>query len=348
MQINPQFKLEIIKKINSEGVNSALYLVRDTQLDSNFILKQIDKNNFNEVSRYFEESKKIYNLKHPNIININTASYDDEYIYITMPYYRKGSLYNLIKNENLSIRKIIKYSLDFLSAIEYIHNNEIIHCDIKPNNILISDKDRAVITDFGSALYLDRLGNARLKNVYYKHIAPEQCTNSCINKKLDIYQIGTTLYRMCNGNDEYNKQLKRYKDLNSIKLACASGRFPVRNKYLPHIPKSMINIIEKCIKINPSERYEKVVDIMNDLAQINENLDWNYNKIDNNNFIWILERENKNIEIQLYKINNTWNIVENEILNSQVDSKAKGYRMVRAIIKKYEKNSLTLTDQVRL
>ncbi len=348
MQINPQFKLEIIKKINSEGVNSALYLVRDTQLDSNFILKQIDKNNFNEVSRYFEESKKIYNLKHPNIININTASYDDEYIYITMPYYRKGSLYNLIKNENLSIRKIIKYSLDFLSAIEYIHNNEIIHCDIKPNNILISDKDRAVITDFGSALYLDRLGNARLKNVYYKHIAPEQCTNSCINKKLDIYQIGTTLYRMCNGNDEYNKQLKRYKDLNSIKLACASGRFPVRNKYLPHIPKSMINIIEKCIKINPSERYEKVVDIMNDLAQINENLDWNYNKIDNNNFIWILERENKNIEIQLYKINNTWNIVENEILNSQVDSKAKGYRMVRSIIKKYEKNSLTLTDKVRL
>ena len=149
MQINPQFNLEIIKKINSEGVNSALYLVKDTQLGSNLILKQIDKNNFNEVSRYFEESKKIYNLKHPNIININTASYDDEYIYITMPYYRKGSLYNLIKNENLSMRKIIKYSLDFLSAVEYIHNKEIVHCDIKPNNILISDKDRAVITDFG-------------------------------------------------------------------------------------------------------------------------------------------------------------------------------------------------------
>lgn len=340
MQINPQFNLEIIKKINSEGVNSALYLVKDTQLDSNLILKQIDKNNFNEVSKYFEESKKIYNLKHPNIININTASYDDEYIYITMPYYRKGSLYNLIKNEHLSMRKIIKYSLDFLSAVEYIHNKEIVHCDIKPNNILISDKDRAVITDFGSALYLDSLGNARLKNVYYKHIAPEQCTNSCINKKLDIYQIGTTLYRMCNGNDEYNNQLKRYKDLNSIKIACANGRFPVRKKYLPHIPKSMIDIIEKCIRVNPNERYENVVDIMNDLANIHENLDWNYNKLDNNNFIWILERENKMIEIQLYKINNIWNIYENEILNAQVDTKAKGYRLVRSIIKKYEKIAL--------
>ena len=142
---------------------------------------------------------------------------------------------------------------------------------------------------------------------------------------------------MCNGNDEYNNQLKIYKDLNSIKIACANGRFPVRKKYLPHIPKSMIDIIEKCIRVNPNERYENVVDIMNDLAQIHENLDWNYNKLDNNNFIWILEHENKMIEIQLYKINNIWNIYENEILNAQVDSKAKGYRLVRSIIKKYEK-----------
>ena len=95
MQINSQFNLEIIKKLKSEGVNSKLYLVNDRQLGSNFILKQIDKNNFNEVDKYFEEAKKIYNLNHPNIININTASYDDDYIYITMPYYRKGSLYNL-------------------------------------------------------------------------------------------------------------------------------------------------------------------------------------------------------------------------------------------------------------
>ena len=70
-------------------MNSALYIVEDTQLGSKFILKQIDKKNLKEYDRYFDESKKICRLEHPNIISIKYASYDDEYIYIVMPYYRK-------------------------------------------------------------------------------------------------------------------------------------------------------------------------------------------------------------------------------------------------------------------
>lgn len=341
MEISTKFNFEIIEKIHSEGVNSALYIVEDKQLGSRFILKQIDKKNFKESGKYFEESKKVYNLKHPNIIPINTASYDEEYIYITMPYLKNGSLHQMLNNQNLTIREIIKYTLDFLPAIEYIHSRGVIHCDIKPNNILIDDNNNAILTDFGSALYLNNNGKARLKNVYYKHIAPEQCTNSLISKKVDIYQIGTTLYRMCNGNKEYNKQAKRYKDLNSLKIACAKGKFPVRKKYLPHVPKSMINIIEKCININPDERYENVLDIMNDLASINTNLDWRFENEDTSTFIWMLNSQVKRIEIILYKENGVWNIIDNGKITPYLDTKAKGYREIREIIKKYEKNSLT-------
>ena len=337
MQISSKFKFEILEKIHSEGVNSALYLVEDKQLGSKFILKQIDKKNFKERDKCFDESKKVYNLKHPNIIPINTASYDEEYIYITMPYFKRGSLHQLIKNKNLTIREIIKYSLDFLSAIEYIHNRGVIHCDIKPNNILLDENDNAILTDFGSALYLNSYGNARLKNVYYKHIAPEQCTNSTISKKVDIYQIGTTLYRMCNGNEEYNKQAKRYKDINSMKIACAKGRFPVRKKYLPHIPKSMINIIEKCISVNPEERYDSVLEIMNDISSINTSLDWRFENEDSDTLMWIKKSQGKRVQIILYKDNGIWNIIDNGRIVPYLDTKAKGYREVREIIKKYEK-----------
>ena len=334
MQISTRINLKILKKIDSEGVNSALYIVEDTQLGSKFILKQIDKKNLKEYEKYFEESKKICSLNHPNIISIKHASYDDNYIYIVMPYYKKGSLYNLLQNESLTIREIIKYALDFLQAVYYIHKNNMVHCDIKPNNILISDENKAILTDFGSALYLNEDGNAKLKNVYYKHIAPEQCLNSTINKKIDIYQIGTTLYRMCNGNEEYNKQLRRYKDLNSLKIACANGKFPVRKKYLPHIPKSMILIIEKCLKVNKDERYNNVLEIMNDLSLINENLDWRYQKIDKENYSWTFNEK----YIYLYKETGYWNIKHNinkDIEYSQVKSletKAQGYRVIRKII----------------
>jgi len=336
MQISTNFNFEVIEKINSEGVNSALYIVEDKQLGSRFILKQIDKKKFKEFERYFDESKKVYNLKHPNIISINTASHDDEYIYITMPYLKRGSLHNLLNTRYLTLKEIIKYSLDFLSAIVYVHSRGVIHCDIKPNNILIDDNNNAILTDFGSALYLNN-GKARLKNVYYKHIAPEQCTNSLISKKVDIYQIGTTLYRMCNGNYEYDKQAKRYKDLNSLKVACARGRFPVRKKYLPHIPKEMIKVIERCININPDERYDDVLDIMNDLASIDVNLDWNFEIEDVNTFIWMNNIDNSRVEIILYKDHGNWSIMENGKIILYVDTKAKGYKEIRKIIKNYEK-----------
>lgn len=81
MQLSTQFDFEVINNIKSEGVNSSLYMVKDLQVGSKFILKQIDKKGLKEPERYFEESKKIYKLKHPNIMEIHSASYDNEYIY---------------------------------------------------------------------------------------------------------------------------------------------------------------------------------------------------------------------------------------------------------------------------
>ena len=335
--MSTNFDFEIIKDIKSEGVNSSLYLVRDLQVGSNFILKQIDKKSLKEPEKYFEESKKIYKLKHPNIMNIHSASYDNEYIYITMPYLKNGSIQHLIENQNLTLRQIIKYSLDFLSAIYYIHENNIIHCDIKPNNILINNEGNAILTDFVSALYLNSLGRAKLRNVYYKHIAPEQCINSTINKKIDIYQIGTTLYRLCNGNEEYNKQAKKYKDLNSLKIACAKGKFPIRKKYLPHIPKDMIKIIERCISVDVNDRYDNVLEIMNDISCINTNLDWYYNKENEEKFTWTLNTDDRYINIMLLKVGPTWEIIDDYRESINIESKAKGYRVIREIIKKYEK-----------
>lgn len=340
MEISPKLNLKILEKINSEGVNSALYIVKDEQMNCELILKQIDKKKLKEYDKYFDESKKVSRLNHPNIITISYATYDDDYVYITMPYYRNGSLNQILDNRNLTVKEIIKYSLDFLSAIYYLHDNNMIHCDIKPNNILINDNNEAILSDFGSAIQLDYAGTGKLKNVYYKHIAPEQCYTSTVNKSIDIYQIGTTLYRMCNGNEEYNKQLKRYKNLNDLKIAIAKGKFPVRKKYLPHIPRALIEVVEKCLAVKKEDRYENILDILNDLSSIDENLNWQYTKRDKDYYTWI-EGENY---IILKKDNRIWSIESNMIEDNKkyinLESKAQGYRRVRKIIKENKKTLL--------
>ena len=341
MNINTKYDYEIINEINSEGVNSNLYMVNDLQYNQKLILKRIEKKKIKDIDKYFDESRKINSLNHPNIISITSTSYDEEYVYISMPYYEQGSLQQLIENRNLSLREIIRYSLGFISAIYCIHCNDMVHCDIKPSNILIDKNDNAIITDFGSALYLNKFGNAKLKNVYYKHIAPEQCTSSTISKKLDIYQIGTTLYRLCNGNEEYNKQAKRYKDLNNLKIACSKGKFPVRKKYMPHISKEMINIIEKCINVNSYERYSDVLEIMNDISSLEYNLDWYCVKEKEYKYIWVLNTRKIYVRIILQKEENNWKVIDDEKEILTVESKAKGYRVVRNIIKEYEKELKT-------
>ena len=326
MDIVTNINLKVIKALKSEGVNSKLYLVEDSQMGRQFILKKIKKSSFKNPEKCFEEPKKICKTNHPNIIKINHVSYDDEYIYITMPYYKNGSLYHLLETRNLTIREIKHYALNFLSAIEHIHDLGIIHCDIKPNNILISSDNKAILTDFGSAVYLNKDGFGRLRNVYYKHIAPEQCKSTTIDKRVDIYQIGTTLYRMCNGNLEYNNQLKKYKGINMVKMASACGKFPKRNKYLPHIPKDMTEIIEKCININPSDRYENVSQIIEDIKNVNENLDWKYEYLNDSHYFAKKNKDNTTTEIIVKENMGYWDIRTIKIVKgSKKCSVYKGY-----------------------
>ncbi|MGL5507589.1 MAG: serine/threonine-protein kinase [Paraclostridium sp.] len=345
MDVVTNIDLKIIKQLKSEGANSKLYLVEDTQMEKELILKKISKSSFKNPEKYFEESKKICKADHPNIIDIRHVSYDEENIYITMPYYKKGSLQQLLETRNLMVKEIIDYSLDFLYAVEYLHNIGILHCDIKPNNVLISEDNRAILTDFGSAVYLNNEGKSKLRNVYYKHIAPEQCTNTCIDKKVDIYQIGTTLYRMCNGNLEYNNQLKRYKNIDMIKVASACGKFPKRNKYMPHIPKNMINIIEKCLQIDPKDRYNSVNEIIEDIKVIDENLEWRYESRGKQHYFIKSDSEFLMTQIIVYKEDSFWNVKTMKInketkkytiykgyCQGYLDSKYDGFEEVKKII----------------
>src|SRR5699024_1991064 len=120
-----------------------------------------------------------------------------------------------------------------------------LHFDVKLENILISKSNQALISDFGLAQYTGNYGFASVFGTTPIYAPPELFSQQAHNIKYDIYQAGITLYRMCNGDTNFLHQVQSAlisrgkKDDKNFINAVQKGNFPDRNKYLPHIPKSL-------------------------------------------------------------------------------------------------------------
>ncbi|MCK5536924.1 MAG: serine/threonine protein kinase, partial [Bacteroidales bacterium] len=268
------------KRIGREGYNSMVFKAKDLQLNSDIALKQVPLEYFENNSTYFNEAKLQQMSKHPHIVEVKYAGRDSEYVYIAMPFYAKGSLSNVLNNENLTTRQVLSIAFDFLLGINFLHQHDLIHLDIKPANILIADSGRALISDFGLAKNLT-LGKNRLDSYYAIQMPPEIYEKEQnLSFATDIFQIGMTLYRMVNGNRVLKNQFRKYitdekgnYNKNTLIEAISTGKYPERKTYLPHVPRKLRRIINKCLEPNPQKRYSGVNELLNDLARVNEQAD---------------------------------------------------------------------------
>lgn len=287
--ITTSIDLTKLEPLNKEGKNSLVYSYHDKQLGKDFIVKVIENQTAYKqygsdyINNLFTESKVLYANRHPHIVDIQYASYDEENVYISMPKYKNGSLDAIINKRYLTVREIIKFSLEFLSGLHYIHTNNLVHFDVKPTNILLNDNMKAVLTDFGLAKYVNEYGLATPDMIYNTHKPPEFFKNEKLSNKSDIYQAGVTLYRLCNGNATFKEQFYSSKNWEKDVMC---GNLPNRKIYLPHIPKSLQKIINTAMEINPDKRYDTVLDMINKLSNISENLDWIFEEVGTNQFVW--------------------------------------------------------------
>lgn len=273
---------------NTEGKNSSVFLAHDKQLQQQFIVKKIKKEDiFNDFgntneNNLFLESSILYKVSHPNITEIQYASSDKEFVYLVMPYYTNGSIQSLLESRNLTMREFIKISLEFLNGLLFVHSNNLVHFDIKPTNILINNNGKAVLTDFGLAKYLDETTELATPNkLYCTHWPPEYFISNEMGRQADIYQAGITLYRLVNGDKLWRQQVANF-NKDDVK----NGRFPDRKGYLPHVPVRIRKIINRCIEVSVDKRYETVLDIINDISRIDGKLDWQYQRVSVDNEVW--------------------------------------------------------------
>jgi eukaryotic-like serine/threonine-protein kinase len=278
-----ELQFKPIKEIGAEGKNSTVYLAEDLQLKAQLVVKKIAKADIKDPAQYFSESSILHKTEHPNVVPAYWGCQDADFVYIGMPYYVNGSLKKMMGKKFLTVREIIRYGIQFLSGLHNIHSKGLIHFDIKPDNILLSNSDAAMVSDFGLAKFMNAGGEAVPIGVYTPTIPPEMIAGGKIfDLQFDIYQTGLTLYRMCVGDSEYSRQFSIFADPAGFKAAefakaVMAEKFPDRKSFPAHIPKPLQNIVLKCIKVDKAKRYSSVLEITNALAKLNgDELDWRY------------------------------------------------------------------------
>ncbi len=274
-----QFKLG--DPIGQEGRNSDVFKAIDLHLDAEIVMKRMEKTKLN-LDNYFSEAQILYKSSHPYIAPIHYACQDENYIYLAMPFFKNGSIKSKMNERRLTCKEIIRYSIQFVTGLHNIHSKNLVHLDIKPDNILISDRDEAILADFGLSKNLDENGQAELSRHYITHLAPEVFTQApglkpIIDRQYDIYQAGVTIYRMVVGNEKFYAQRDELFAQGALKRSIASGDFPDRNAIPFHVPRTLKNIILKCLNPLPSERYQSAHELYNALSNISSpGCNWQY------------------------------------------------------------------------
>ena len=192
-------RYEIIEKIGSGGMAS-VYRAKDQRLNR-FVAVKILKNEYSEdtkfVTKFRQEAQAVASMSHPNVVGVYDVGEEDGMYYIVMEYVDGITLKKYIeKKGKLSVREAVGITLQIAAGLEAAHSNNIVHRDIKPQNILISKDGTAKVTDFGiaKAASSNTITANAMGSVHY--ISPEQARGGFSDEKSDIYSLGVTMYEM--------------------------------------------------------------------------------------------------------------------------------------------------------
>ncbi|HEX7066454.1 MAG TPA: Stk1 family PASTA domain-containing Ser/Thr kinase, partial [Bacillales bacterium] len=259
-------RYELLSVVGGGGM-AIVYKARDLILDRIVAVKVL-RSEFSDddefIRRFRREAQSVASLSHPNIVNIYDIGDDrgDNY-YIVMEYVEGETLKDLIRREApLALGQALHIMDQITSAIEQAHEHNIVHRDIKPQNILIDSSGKIKVTDFGIAIAMTSATithtNSVIGSAHY--FSPEQAKGSYANTKSDIYSLGIVLFEMLTGELPFSGTSPV-----SVALKHLQEDIPEPRELNPGIPQSIENIILKALSKDPIHRYETVEDMREDL-----------------------------------------------------------------------------------
>ncbi len=255
-----------IDEILGHGGMGVVYKAMDTSIDRIVALKVMNPSvaaNDEFLWRFKSEAKVLGRLIHSNIVNVYAFRHIPPHLFIVMEHVDGGTLSNLIDNRGaLTPEQTIPIITQCLDALEMAHNANIIHRDIKPQNILLTQQHKVKISDFGLAKIQENTSSTVTRvgvtggTIYY--MPPEQSVAlSDVDHRGDLYSLGMTMYQMLAGRMPFDEGSSTL----TILRAIDEQRIPTPSSFNPGIPKSLADIVMRAIKKEKEERFQSAAEM---------------------------------------------------------------------------------------
>ena len=272
-------RYELIE-ITGQGGMAIVYKAKDRLLNRFVAVKVLRQEYTHDeqfIKKFKRESQSAASLSHQNIVNIYDVGVHEDIHYIVMELINGNTLKQFIKESiRVDWKKSISIAIQIASALEHAHKNRIIHRDIKPHNIIITEEEVVKVADFGIARAITSSTITQIEDTMgsVHYLSPEQARGGFVNEKSDLYSLGIVMYEMVTGEVPFKGDTSV-----AVALQHLQGEIKPPKETNNLVPESLNNIILKLLKKNPDERYENTCHLVNDLNKVY--LEPNVNIIEN-------------------------------------------------------------------
>jgi eukaryotic-like serine/threonine-protein kinase len=254
-------KYKIFSTLGSGGFGT-VYLAEDTWIDKKVALKVPHKQNL-DFGELLREPRLLATLNHPNIVAIQTAEKQENVFFIVMEFVPGETLESIIAREGaLDIATVLDYTCQICNALDHAHRHGVLHRDLRPSNVIVTDNGLVKVADFGTSRFLEIAAHGTTVIGSPPYMAPEQFQGKAVFAS-DLYSLGVTIYQMLTGTLPYDTP--SVADLDRLMKGELLSSPRLRN---PKVPKAVGDIVLKAMAPEIPARYTRASDLLDDVLAI--------------------------------------------------------------------------------
>jgi serine/threonine protein kinase len=254
-------KYKILAPIGSGGFG-AVYLAQDTWIDKRVAIK-VPHRQALDFGELLKEPRLLAALNHPNIVSVTTAEKQDNIFFIVMEYVPGETLEHIIAMRGpLELPVALDYTCQICNAVDHAHRQGVIHRDLRPANVLVSETQVLKVADFGTSRFLEIAAHGTTVIGSPPYMAPEQFQGKAVFAS-DLYSLGVTMYQMLTGVLPYETPSPA--DLERLMRGDLVTPPRLRNAA---VPRSVSDIVMRAMAPEIGARYQRASDLLSDLLAV--------------------------------------------------------------------------------